>query len=98
MAMEHAKKDKKDEKKKIDFSKELLMTFSNQKSLLSSKKIERFVVFFTFLILTVIYLSLNIREMEAMQFIEVVGLWLAYGGYNSFMNIKDKKIEQSSES
>jgi len=101
MAMENANVEKPkqpqvaSQKKKIDYKKELIMTFSNQKSLFSSKKIERFVVFFTFLILSVVFISLNIHEMESMEFIEVIGLWLAYGGYNSFMNLKDRKGSQA---
>lgn len=95
MAVEHAKKEKKHQPKNINFSRELLMTFSNQKSLLSSKKIERFVIFVTFLVLTVVYIVKNMQEMNSMEFIEVIGLWLAYGGYNSFMNIRDRKVDSS---
>lgn len=97
MAMEHAKKGRSHAQKKLDLSKELLMTFSNQKSLLSSKKIERFIIFITFITLTIIYIAKNLHEMDSMEFIEVIGIWLAYGGYNSFMNMKDKTINQSSE-
>lgn len=86
------------QKKKIDYGREIIMTFSNQKSLFSSKKIERFIVFFTFLILTVVYVALNIHEMESMEFIEVIGIWLAYGGYNSFMNLRDKKVDTNRQS
>lgn len=77
--------------KKIDYVNELVMTFSTRKSLFSSKKLERFVVFIVFLSMTVAYLIINIRTMSAMEFVEVCALWLAYGGYNSFMNHKDKK-------
>ncbi len=101
MAIENASREKPKQKqtatqeKKINYKKELIMTFSNQKSLFSSKKIERFVVFITFLVLSVVFIAMNIHEMESMEFIEVIGLWLAYGGYNSFMNLRDKKGTQS---
>ncbi len=82
--------------KKIDYMKEIIMTFSTQKSLFSSKKIERFVVFHVFLTITVIYLAINIRTIDSLDFIQVCGLWLAYGGYNSMMSLKDKKVDNQS--
>jgi len=76
----------------VDYWKEFIYTFSNNKSLFSSKKIERFVVFNTFLILTIIYVIKNIDTMDSMSFIEIIGVWLFYGGYNSMMNLKDRKL------
>lgn len=73
--------------------KEILFTFSNKNSLLSSKKIERFIVFVVFIILTILYISFHLKTMDALSFIEVVGIWLSYGGVNSFLIQKDKKIE-----
>jgi hypothetical protein len=81
--------------RKINYWREFVMTFSNQKSLFSSKKMERFVVFWTFLSLTVYYIVKNIHEMDSLEFIEVIGLWLAYGGYNSMLNLRDRKIDTS---
>ena len=100
MAMENAKNEpkKSTKQKKVNLSKELLMTFSNQKSLISSKKVERFLVFIVFIGLTIFYVVKNIEEMHATEFIEVIGIWLAYGGYNSFMNFKDKKVEDTTPS
>jgi hypothetical protein len=68
------------------------MTFSNNKSMLSSKKIERFIVFNCFLVLTFYYVFINIDEIDARSFIEIIGVWLFYGGYNSFMSLRDKKL------
>lgn len=89
-----------DEKKEKDqgFFEEVIMTFSNNKSLLSSKKIERFIVFNCFLVLTIYYVFINIDEIETRSFIEIIGVWLFYGGYNSFMSLRDKKLNNSSES
>lgn len=75
----------------INYWQELLLTFSNKKSLFSSKKIERFVVFFTFLSVTIIYLFKNIHEIKPLEFVEVIALWLVYGGYNSLMNLRERK-------
>jgi putative ribosome biogenesis GTPase RsgA len=84
-------------KDKIDYWHEIVMTFSNRKSLFSSKKIERFIVFWTFLVLTVVYVIKNIHEMDSIEFIEVVGLWLAFAGYNTFMVHKDTRVNNIEE-
>lgn len=78
---------------KIDYFKEILYTFSNRKSLFSSKKIERFIVFNVFLSITVYYIFRNISDIKPLEFVQVIGLWLVYGGYNSIMNYRDKKID-----
>jgi hypothetical protein len=78
---------------KINYFKELILTFSNKKSFFSSKRIERFIVFNVFLVLTVMYVVKNIDDLDSFGFIQIVGLWLAYGGYNSLMNLRDRKFE-----
>lgn len=78
--------------KQLNFFHEFLLTLSDKKSLFSSKKIERFVVFNVFLIITVIYIFKNLQKIEPAELIEVVGIWLAYGGYNTMMNLRDKKM------
>lgn len=83
--------------KENDFMDEIVLTFSNKKSLLSSKKIERFIVFNVFLVLTVLYVWKNIDTLEARDFIEITLVWLAYGGYNSFMSFRDKKLDATKE-
>lgn len=35
--------------------------------------------------------------MEAWDFVEVTALWLCYGGYNSLMGLRDKKIDNQPE-
>lgn len=79
-------------KEKIDIKKELLLTLSNQKSLFSSKKLERAVVFYVFVTISIIYVFLNIKELETFDFLQIVAVWLAYGGYNTYQNYKDKKL------
>lgn len=83
-----------EQSKKENFTEEVILTFSNKKSLLSSKKIERFIVFNVFLVLTILYVWKNIDTLESRDFIEITLVWLAYGGYNSFMNMKDRKMEK----
>lgn len=82
---------------KIDYWYEFIMTFSNRKSLFSSKKIERFIVFWVFLSLTVAYLIKNMHTLEAWDFVEISSLWLMYGGYNSLMTLRDKKLRESQD-
>jgi hypothetical protein len=84
-------------KKQDNFIDEVILTFSNRKSLLSSKKIERFILFNVFLVLTIFYVWSNINKLEPRDFIEITLVWLGYGGYNSWMNHKDKKIDQPSD-
>lgn len=81
----------------MNYFEEFMLTFSNKKSFFSSKKIERFIVFGVFLIVTLLYLYFHIKTMEALHFVEVIGLWLAYGGYNTFQNYRDKKLEFKEE-
>ena len=88
------KKNTEQTKKENSFTDEVILTFSNKKSLLSSKKIERFIVFNVFLVLTMLYVWKNIDDLESRDFIEITLVWLAYGGYNSFMNMKDRKMEK----
>jgi len=71
---------------------ELILTFTTEKSLFSSKKIERFIIFTTLISITITYISLNIKEIESLELVELIGLWLTYGGYNTFQGYRDKKL------
>ncbi len=83
--------------KENNFVDEMILTLSNKKSLLSSKKIERFIIFNVFLFLTIIFIWKKIDTIEARDFIEIMIVWLSYGGYNSFMNFRDRKMERTTE-
>ena len=84
------------ESEPINYWREFVLTFSNKKSLFSSKKIERAIVFNVFLAITVIYVVKNIHELKPLELVEITGLWLVYGGYNSVMNYRDRKMEKES--
>lgn len=77
----------------MNYFKEFILTFSNKSSFFSSKKFERFIVFNVFIIITVIYLAFHIKTMDALSFIEVIAIWLTYGGANSVLLQRDKKID-----
>lgn len=76
---------------------EFLLTFSNKPSFLSSKKLERFAVFTVFLTLSVIYLSLHIKDISAGDFAIFLGAWLGYGGVNSLLLQRDKKVDKETK-
>ena len=82
---------------KIRIGRELILSFSNESSLLSSKKIERFFVFIVCLTLTCIYVSKNWVTIKPLDFVQIIGMWVIYGGYNSAMTLKDKKLTAQTE-
>jgi len=74
---------------------QLYLTFSEQPSVLSSKKIERFIVFSVMLGNTIVYLGKNMKTMDATSFMIVIGGWLGYAGYNTLLNFKDKQLDKT---
>jgi len=74
----------------------LILTFTTQSSLFSSKKIERFLIFCAFMTITIIYVAMNITEIKALELVELIALWLAYGGWNTFQGYRDKKLTSES--
>lgn len=78
---------------------EILNTFSNKKSFLSSKRIERFLIFMVMLILTVIFITKSIIActLGATDFVIIVGTWLGYGGFNTLQIKKDVTTDTNNE-
>ena len=76
-------------------AKELLLTFSNTKSLFSSKKIERAIAFIIVTLLTIFYVRHTFDTLTATDFIIVTGPLVLYMGYNSTLIRKDKNDEKS---
>lgn len=70
---------------------EWLRTFSNEPSALSSKRLERFAVFTTMLLLTIIFVVNSIFKcsISAAELIIVVATWLGYAGFNTIQIKKD---------
>jgi len=75
---------------------EWLLTFSNRKSFFSSKRIERFVIFVTMLIATIVYLwkAISACTIGATDFMIVISGWLAFAGFNTIQIRKDVKDEK----
>ena len=50
---------------------------------------------FDIFIITIFYIVRNIDVIKPLEFVQVIGLWLVYGGYNSIMNYRDRKMDHS---
>ena len=76
---------------------EWLRTFSNQPSAVSSKRLERFAVFTTMLLLTIIFVVNSIFKcsISAAELMIVVATWLGYAGFNTIQIKKDNENNQS---
>jgi tryptophan-rich sensory protein len=77
--------------------KELINTFSNKPSFLSSKRIERFSVFTLMLLATTTWLCMGIFKcnLSATDLVLVVSVWLGYAGFNTVQIKKDNKDESN---
>lgn len=77
----------------MNILKELLSTFSNKPSLLSSKRIERFAVFSSMLLSTLGFIGYHIFvcSLTATDLILIVATWLGYAGFNTLQINKDKR-------
>jgi small neutral amino acid transporter SnatA (MarC family) len=77
---------------------EWLLTFSNKPSFFASKKIERFVILASMLVLTDLFLLKAIWtcSITSTDLMIVVGGWLTYAGFGMIQNRKDKQ-QQSVE-
>lgn len=73
------------------FFEELIATFSNDLSYLSSKRIERFSVFAVMLAASAAWLFRGVSKCNigASDLMIVVGGWLAYAGFNIVQGRKD---------
>jgi uncharacterized membrane protein len=78
---------------------EIVKTFSNKTSFLSSKRIERFFVFITMLSISIYYLvkSIYYSEISSVDFMIVVGGWLGYNGFSIIQGKKEKTIDTNNE-
>jgi len=75
--------------------KELVLTWSSKQSLLSSKKVERFVVVTNMLLLTDAYVLYRVfmssTDFAAFDFMLIIGGWVTYGGYSMKQSQKDSQ-------
>lgn len=77
----------------INYVREFFLALvSNKSKIFSQKKIFTLVAFLTMLIINIVYLYKNIQKISALDFLQITALWLAYGGYNSYQNYRDRKL------
>lgn len=77
--------------------KEIVLTFSNKKSLFSSKRIERFVIFTSMLLMTVLFLLwrvFNCDNFGSSDLMLIVVGWLSYAGFNVIQGNKNIKKDE----
>jgi len=79
--------------------KEWILTFSNDKSFFSSKRIERFIILAAMLSLTIYFVvkAINECKISAAELMIVVGTWLSYAGFNTIQIKNDKKTEDNGQ-
>lgn len=77
---------------------ELLLTFSNKKSRISSKRIERCIAFTLLCTLTCFFIYHNRNTLTATDFLIITGPLGIYAGWNTWNLLKDKKIENEKDS
>lgn len=42
-------------------------------------------------------MSINMRVMEAWDFVEISALWLIHSGYNSLLGLREKRIDNQND-
>lgn len=73
--------------------KELIKTLSNQKGYFSSKRLERFTLFWMASFIVMNYYRIHAHELTNGEIIALTGTLFAYAGFNTIMNNKEKKQE-----
>ena len=69
---------------------ELVLTLSHKKSLLSSKRLERFSLFFCSLTMCVIYFGLHIHTITVTEMLMIVAALLGYAGFTMVKTENEK--------
>jgi uncharacterized membrane protein len=77
--------------------KELLKTFSSQKSFFSSKRLERFILFNLAIIICLTYIIYTIKHktLSLADILAISGTFFVYAGYNTIMVEKNKNDEKN---
>ncbi len=79
------------------FFKELVLTLTNNESRFSQKKILIYVIDFSMLVTTLLYVHHRWALMTSGDLTMIVGMWLAKGTTNVMMSQTDKKIAMNAE-
>lgn len=86
--------------KPIEIFIEWVKTFSNTKSFLSSKRIERFFTFAIMLAASTYYLFKGVYnwEISSTDLMVIVAAWLGFAGFNVIQGRKDNTEENGNQS
>ena len=76
---------------------ELVLTLSHKKSLLSSKRLERFSLFAASLSMCVTYFVLHIKTITVTEMLLIVGTLLAYAGFTMHKSESEKLNKTTDE-
>lgn len=79
------------------FILELIYTFSSKKSLLSSKRIERALLFISSLVMIWWYFLIHRHDLTAMEIISIITTLLVYAGFQVRNSMKEGKDEENKE-
>ena len=74
---------------------QLYATLSNNKSFLSSKRVERMILFNAALGIAVCYVWYNRADITTGEVIAISGTLFGYAGFNTIMGTQDKKIDKA---
>lgn len=72
---------------------EIVKTFSNQDSFLSSKRIERAILFWAAMFIVLNYYRMSYEKLSPSDIVLLTTPLFAMGGFNTIMNAKEKKNE-----
>lgn len=76
---------------------DLYATLSNNKSFLSSKRLERLVLFLAAVSIAVCYVWYTRASITTTEIISICTMLLAYGGFNTVMGRKDKNDSKAAD-
>lgn len=76
---------------------DLYATLSNNKSFLSSKRIERLILFWAAVGISICYVFYNRADISTMEIISICTMLFGYAGFNTVMGNKDKKDSKAAD-
>ena|SRR3990167_4518938 len=74
--------------------RDIYATFSNEKSYLSSKRIERAILFNTAMVLICVFVWHKRNDLSAAEFLMIVSPLFVYAGFNTIVAASAKKDEK----
>lgn len=76
---------------------EIVKTLSNEKSFLSSKRLERLILFWSALTVSLFYFWIHRLTITTAEVVIICSMLFGYAGFNTVMTSKDIKKEKENE-